>query len=178
MLTPSPTAYAAVAGLRTVRRYEDRALDPDDLEAVLEAGRWTGSSKNRQGWAVVVFEGREELEALASAGSFATFVPDAAAAIALVRTPEGNDFDIGRLAQNLMLAAQARGIGSCPITLHDQERATEVMSLPEGHQARWAVVLGYPDAGAEAEHRGQRSAAGMRGRKPLADMVLRRRFGS
>ena len=45
--------------------------------------------------------------ATASAGNFSTFVPDAAAVIALVRTPDGNDFDIGRLAQNLVLAAAA-----------------------------------------------------------------------
>jgi len=178
VLTPSPTTYADVAGLRTVRRYQDRPLEPADLEAILDAGRWTGSSKNRQGWALVLFTGREELEALASAGSFATFVPDAAAALALVRTPDGNDFDIGRLAQNLMLAAQARGVGSCPITLHDQERAVAVMALPDGYEARWAVVLGYPDAEAEAEHWEQRSAMGMRGRRPLSEMLHRRRFGS
>ncbi|NQV07313.1 nitroreductase family protein [bacterium] len=172
----SQNMYSAISGLRTVRRYTGEPLSPEHLEAVLDAGRWTGSSKNRQGWAMVVFEGREELEGIASAGTFAVWVPDAAAAIALVKTPHGNDFDIGRLAQNLMLAADALGIGSCPITLHDQDRANEVIGLPDDHEARWAVVLGYADEREESEHRRQRSSTGMRGRVLLADIVHRRRF--
>ena len=49
-------AYAAIKGLRVTRSYLARSIDPADLAAILEAGRWTGSSKNRQGWVLVVIE--------------------------------------------------------------------------------------------------------------------------
>lgn len=144
---------------------------------MLEAGRWTGSSKNRQGWSFVVVDDRAGLERLATAGSFTGPVLASVATVVLIRLPGGNDFDIGRVAQNMMLAAAARGLGSCPITLHDRERAREVLALPEGHEGTWAVALGYPDEEGEVEQRRRAAAAGFTGRRPLAELAHRGRFG-
>ncbi len=51
---PSPEAYRRLLRLRTVRRYRPEAIPDAALEQILEAGRWTGSSKNTQPWAFVV----------------------------------------------------------------------------------------------------------------------------
>ena len=176
-VNPSPTAYDHVLRLRVVRCFRPDPIPAEELAAVLEAGRWTGSSKNRQGWAFIVVEGRDGLERLATAGSFTAPVLASAATVIVVRLPGGNDFDIGRVAQNMMLAAAARGLGSCPITLHDRDRAREVLALPDGHEATWAIALGYPDEEAEAEQRRRAAAAGFTGRRPLAELVHRGRFG-
>ncbi len=90
-----------------------------------------------------------------------------------VRTPDGYEFDIGRVSQNMMLAAAARGVGSCPITLHDEDCAARVLDVPTDHQARYAICLGYPDEPAEISQRAGRS---MGGRKPLDELVRRNRF--
>jgi nitroreductase len=174
---PSPAAYRHILGLRVVRRFLPAPIPPEELEAVLEAGRWTGSSKNRQAWAFIVVDGRAGLEGLATAGSFTGPVVASAATVVLVRLPGGNDFDIGRVAQNMMQAAAARGLGSCPITLHHREQARDILGLPEGHDATWAIALGYPDEAAEVEQRRQAAAAGFTGRRTLADLVHRGRFG-
>ncbi len=173
----NPASYRHVLALRVVRRYRPDPIPPEEMEAVLEAGRWAGSSKNRQGWAFVVVDGRPGLERLATAGSFTGPILASAATVALVRLPGGNDFDIGRAAQNIMLAAAARGIGSCPIAFHRPEQAREILGLPEGHDCTWAVALGYPDEEAEQEQRRQAAAAGFTGRRPLGDLVHRDRFG-
>ena len=47
-------AYQAIRGLRAIRQFDQRPISDPDLHALLEAGRWTGSSKNRQNWSVVV----------------------------------------------------------------------------------------------------------------------------
>jgi len=169
--------YRDVLGLRVVRRFEDRPVPAGEVEALLEAARWTGSSKNRQDWAFVVIDDAEGRNHLAGAGSFTTPMRDAPLAIALVRAPGGNDFDIGRVAQNIMVAAAARGLGSCPITLHEQEVARAVLALPEGFECRWAVAIGYPDAAGEIEHRAALKEMGMSGRKPLSELVHHGRFG-
>ena len=166
-------AYRTIKGLRATRSFEPRPLEPADLDAILEAGRWTGSSKNVQGWVLVVIEDPAGRERLAAAGNFTDPVRNCAAAVALVKTSEGNDFDIGRVAQNLMLAAAARGVGSCPVTLHHVEIAREVLALPGVHECRYAVALGYPDRNAESVARAGRRSAGMGGRKPT-DQVIRR----
>jgi nitroreductase len=97
--------------------------------------------------------------------------------VVLVRLPGGNDFDIGRAAQSMMLAAAARGLGSCPITLHRRDRAREALAIPEGHEATWAIALGYPDEEAEPEQRRQAAARGLTGRRSLAELTHRGRFG-
>ena len=168
----SPDTFEAVRSLRVVRAYRDEPIPDDILEAILEAGRWTGSSKNRQRWALVVVDG-EGLEQLATAGQSTGPIRDSAVTIALVKTDGGNDFDMGRLAQNLMLAAAALGVGSCPITLHDGDRAREVLGLPDGAECRYAIALGFPDARREDENRAARRARGAAGRFPIDDLVHR-----
>ena len=172
------STHQDIVGLRVTRHYTDQAIDTADLEAVLEAARWTGSSKNIQGWVFVVVEGAEALDRLATAGRYTQPIRDSAVTICLVRTPDGNDFDIGRAAQNIMLAAATRGLGSCPITLHDGDRSGEVLGLPDGHVCRYAVALGHPDPGAEAEARASRRRRGVGGRKPMSEVVRRGTLGS
>jgi nitroreductase len=174
--TPNPTAYDHIRTLRVVRAYTAEPLADDDLDAILDAARWTGSSKNVQGWEFIVVTG-ERLQILATAGKFTDPVRNSTATICLVRTPDGNDFDIGRAAQNIMLAAAARGIGSCAITFHHDDVAREVMALPEGHSCTWGVSLGYPFAEGEERLRAARRAGGLGGRKPLTDLVHRQVYG-
>ncbi len=177
LVPPSPELYDRVVGLRVVRAYTDEPIAEEDLDAILEAARWTGSSKNVQGWEFVVVEG-DQLDVLASAGKFTDPVRNSAATVALVMTPEGNGFDIGRAAQNVMLGAAALGIGSCPITLHHETRAVEVLGLPDGYECRYAVALGHPYLEGEERLRQARRAGGMGGRKGLGDLVHRQRYGS
>lgn len=150
--------YDFVVGLRAIRDYKDDPLAESDLTAILEAGRWTGSSKNRQNWSFVVVRG-ERLKTLAECGSFTQPVRDSAATIVLVEEPQGNMFDIGRAAQNMMLAAKARGVASCPITLHRDAAAREFIGAPPDRVVRYAVALGYPTEAAKPRKHGGRKTA-------------------
>lgn len=175
MLEPSPETYRSVLGLRTVRRFTDEPLGDDDLTAILEAGRWTGSSKNRQSWLFLVIRDRGQLERLAECGDFTQPLRSAAAAIAPIRTPDGYDWDLGRLSQNMMLAAAARGVGSCPITLHREDCGREVLGVPGDHGCKFLIALGHPDETRELEGRAK---SPLGGRKPLEELVRYDRFDS
>ncbi|MCB2223236.1 MAG: nitroreductase family protein [Actinobacteria bacterium] len=175
-MAPTPPCYDHVIDLRATRNFLPDAVTPEHLAAILEAARWTGSSKNTQQWEFIVVDTPEGLEALASAGTFTRPVLNSALTVALVWPPDGYEFDIGRAAQNLMLAADALGVASCPITLHDEDRAREVLGVPAGHRCRYAVALGYPDPEAEAAERRERRAAGKTGRKPLDEVVSKGRY--
>jgi nitroreductase len=173
LLTPSDDVYSAVLGLRTVRRFRSDPVSEEHLHQILEAARWTGSSKNRQSWSLVVIRDREQIDRLAECGDFTVPLRNAPMAIAPVRLADGYDWDMGRLSQNIMLAAAALGVGSCPITLHRHEDAKQVLGVPEDHGCKWVVALGYPDDAAEREGR---KASALGGRKPLEELVRHERF--
>lgn len=166
----SDGVYQATLRLRAVRSYRPEQISDDHLAAILEAARWTGSSKNTQPWKFVVVQDPEQRAAVAAAGRFAGPLDSAPTALVIVRTPDGGDFDMGRAAQNVMIAASGLGIASCPVTLHDEDRARAALDVPADHGCRWAIALGYPDP----EGAGGSSPYG--GRKPIADLVRHERL--
>ena len=161
--------YDEILSLRSIRTFDDRALDAADLDAVLEAARWTGSAKNSQHWSFIVVTDPEQKTRLCGAGDFMTPVQNAPMAICLVQEPEGYEFDTGRLAQNIMLAADAIGLATCPVTLHREDVAADVLGLSAGVRCRYAIAIGYPAPDARATKMG--------GRKEIGDLVYRNRYG-
>ncbi len=161
--------YDQLLRLRAVRAYRNEALSEEDLTAILEAGRWTGSAKNRQQWSFVVVTDPEQKQRLATCGDFTQPILAAPCVVALVQEPQGYEFDTGRVAQNIMLAAASIGVASCPITLHRDAEVTAVLGLPEGRRCRYAVTLGYP--GPESR------PARLGGRRALDELVHHDRYG-
>lgn len=176
MLQPTPEAYDLIKDLRVVRQYEDRPLDPADETAILEAGRWTGSAKNLQLWRFVAVRDADAKRQLSTFGAFAGLLAGAATVILPVQQPEGYEFDIGRVSQNMMLAAAAIGVGSCPTTMYEMDKVRALLGIPDDHVARYAIAFGYPEAQAEAQSRVNTKAAGLSGRIPFDDLVMYERF--
>jgi nitroreductase len=160
--------YSHILGLRALRSFRDDPLPEAVVEEILEAARWTGSSKNRQKWSFIVVDG-EQKERLAGCGDFTDPLKAAPVAFALVQEPDGYEFDTGRVAQNVMLAASAIGVASVPITLHREQDAAVVLDLPSGARCRYAVALGYPTDDARPRRFG--------GRKALHEVAHRNRYG-
>jgi nitroreductase len=159
--------YDLILKLRAIRDFKSEPLSDEDLAAILEAARWTGSSKNRQDWSFVVVTG-DRLQGLAEHGDFTDPVRRSAATIVLVKEEGGNMFDIGRVAQNIMLAAKAIGVASCPITLHRSAEAREFLGAPDGVVTGYAIALGYPGDSASPRRFG--------GRKPADELVKFERY--
>ncbi len=156
-------AYQAIIGKRDTRHFAEKPIPDEVLNRVLQAGRMAGSSKNSQPVRFVVLREASRKAELAGCGQFATPVPGSAAAVCVVLLPGGGGFDAGRSAQNLMVAAWAEGITSCPIAMHDQACARKVLGLPEDHSIASVIALGYPDPA--------HSLHGGRQRLPLDELV-------
>jgi nitroreductase len=151
--------YDFIVGLRAIRDYETKPLSDEHLKAILEAGRWTGSSKNNQAWTFIAVTDPNRLQGLAVHGDFTQPILSSAATIVLVQEPGGNMFDIGRAAQNMMLAAKSIGVASCPITLHRDSDAADFLGVTEGAITRYAIALGYPTADAQPRRFGGRKGS-------------------
>lgn len=140
----------AIAGLRAIRRYTPDPIEPALLRRITDAGRHAGSSKNLQRWAFVTVTERPTLGRLAAVGPWAGHLEGAAAAIALVTPtmqpggPLSIMFDVGRAAQNMVLAAWTLGIASCPVTVYEQPLIREILGIPEGRHCEFLIGLGHP----------------------------------
>jgi nitroreductase len=105
--------YRAIVDKRDQRAFLPRPIPEDALRRILQAGRMTGSSKNSEPNRFVVVRDRARLAAIGALGAHARWLAGAAAVVAFVQT-QRHEYDAGRCAQNMMLAAWADGIGSCP----------------------------------------------------------------
>jgi nitroreductase len=134
-----------------VRSYQERAIAPEDLDQILEAGRRTPSAGNQQAWDFIVSTDREQLARLTRVGPAAGHVAGSAATIAVV-APRSDDpqmrdlvqFDLGQATMSIMLAAADLGIGSAHAGAHDQELARRLLDVPEDRFCAVLVTLGVP----------------------------------
>ncbi len=177
-MEPALGTWEAIDSVRVVRAFTDRPLEPAALERILNAGRRAGSSKNLQRWAFIVCSDREHLRELSTVGPFAAHLAGATVAVALV-TPDPHvegaplsiEFDIGRAAQNMVLAAWELGIGSVPATVYDHPRVAELLGLPDGMHCEYLLSFGYP-----ADEAALTAPKRPGGRRPLAELVHQERW--
>ncbi|HEX6710920.1 MAG TPA: hypothetical protein VF068_11380, partial [Rubrobacter sp.] len=81
-------------------------------------------------------------------------------------------YDEGRLAERIMLAAHAHGVGSSVgwIVGSGRDAARELLDIPQGKMVRTTISLGYPDEEARRSRSGQ-------ARKPFDEIVYFERYG-
>jgi len=105
--------------VRQVREFTATPVDDASLDALTDAGRWSGSARNGQPWRFIVITDPERLRAMAQAGmpqtrSLAT--APAAIAIAMPRDESASDvsqtYDEGRAAERILVAATLLGLGA------------------------------------------------------------------
>ena len=143
--------WTAINTIRVVREFADRAVEPAHLQRILDAGRRTASSKNQQDWTFIVVRDRTHLRELAEVGRYASHLAGAGVAIALVRPAAKNEhqlatylWDLGRAAQNMVLAAWELGVGSVPATVYDLDLAARLLGLPDDRRCDFLLSFGYP----------------------------------
>ena len=157
-------AYRAVVDKRDQRYFLPRALPEASLRRILQAARMTGSSKNSEPNRLVVVRERAGLEALAALSPFGKFIARSAATVVIAQT-QAHEFDAGRCAQNMMVAAWGEGIGSCPAHLPERELA-RLLRIPPEMVINRVVAFGYVDPARTAP-----PSSVARRRKPLDELV-------
>ncbi len=166
---------AFLRSLRAVRSFRPDPVPQEVVDDILEVARWSGSASNRQPWELVVIRDRKTLGSLAQVEGYASHLAGAPLGIVVVMAgerPEQETFDEGRIAERVMLAALANGVGSSIgwFARDGRNAAKEILGVPENRTVRTAISLGYPDEGARRRRVG-------RARKPLSEIVHEGRYG-
>lgn len=163
--------WQAIKTVRVVREFEQRPLEEAHLERILHAARRTASSKNTQRWQFIVCRDRAHVIELSKVGSYAGHLAGAAVSVALVGRRDDDRWDLGRAAQNMVLAAWELGIGSVPATVYDHPLAQQLLGYPDEWTCRYLLSFGYP-ADPEVLTRPNRPG----GRKALDEIVRKERW--
>jgi nitroreductase len=156
--------YLAIASKRDERLYSDAPISSEVRRRILDAGRLSGSSKNRQRWEFVVVSG-ELKDRLAGAVYAPENLLTAAFVIAIVG--EAGSFDAGRCAQNMMLAAWGEGVVSCPNGVRDADAAAAVCR----GEVRAILSFGHPARPRDVTARSAEEWSARANRKPLDELV-------
>lgn len=154
--------FLAIASRREVRDYADAPLPEDVVHRILDAGRLSGSSRNTQLWEFVVVSDREAL-------AECVFAPENVRTAALVVAIAGAaaPFDVGRAAQNMLLAAWNDGVGASPNGVRDADGAERIVGAP----VRIVLSFGYPARPRRPESRSAEEWSERANRRPLDDVV-------
>ena len=160
----------AIRTKRAVREFKPEPLPEQSIRAILNAGRRSQSSKNNQAWQFIAMQDKAILEALSKCGTWAGHLAGAALGVAIL-TPDPAAkfqvlFDAGQSAAFMQLAAWELGIGSCPASIYEPEKAREILGFPGEWHLRIALSFGYPEQEAEITAPPQRG-----GRKELSELV-------
>jgi nitroreductase len=144
------------------RKYEDRKVEQEKLERILQAGRMAPSACNAQPWKFIAVDSPSILNELAEAASAKLlgmngFVGQAPLMIVIVREQpnlsskagaivKNKDYsliDIGIATQNICLQAEAEGLGSCIMGWFDESRVKKILEIPRSKRVELIITIGY-----------------------------------
>lgn len=143
----------AIRNRRSIRLFENKAVDRETLLKVLEAARLAPSAGNAQPWSFVVITDDNVKKSLRLAYDRDWFVT-APAIIVACSLPEkawkrqdGEQYwkvDVSIAMQNLILVAQEEGLGTCWVASFDEKRVKNVLGIPRNVRVVAMTPLGYP----------------------------------
>ena len=146
---------------RSIRKYLDKPVEHEKLEAIVKCGINAPSGMNRQPWIVRVVEDQKLIADVNQAADRSLFY--AAPALICVCTPAngGGELDAGLLGENMMLAAQSMGLGTCclggPVRfLLSNEKCKfflDRLDIPADYKLNYILAIGYPDEQPDAKPR-------------------------
>ncbi|MDL2286406.1 nitroreductase family protein [Desulfococcaceae bacterium OttesenSCG-928-F15] len=157
---------------RSVRKFQDRPISDEDLEKILEAVQWSPSWANTQCWEIISVKDpvlREKLQQTLSPRNPATkAVITAPELLVLCGIKKSSGFyggtastilgdwmlyDLGIATQSIGLVAEDLGLAMVVVGFFDQNRAAEILNVPDNVQVVSMMPMGYPDQSPKAPER-------------------------
>ena len=154
------------------KKFSDKCVEPEKLEAILAAGRLAPTAKNLQEQHIYVVQTEEvlaKIDALTPCRYNAPIVLVVAFDKNNVFIYPGEKRDSGVedatiVATHMILAAEDEGLDSCWVNFFDPDKAAEALELPENEEVLMLMDLGYAAEGSGP-------LANHDSRKPLTETV-------
>ena len=142
---------------KSVRSYRsDMPVEKEKVENLLRAGMAAPSGKDKRPWEFIVVDERELLDSLAAHLPYAKMLTSAPMAIVVCGDETKSDYwylDCSAVAENILLAAEAQGLGAVWTATYPYRERMEVVSrflhTPSQVKSLCVIPVGYPMGGQE-----------------------------
>lgn len=159
---------------RQYRHFTDEPVSHDQLAALTEVARWSGSSRNTQPWRFIVIRDRGLIRELWQLGLPQTRALETATAAIAISMPAdegraaGYAYDEARAAERILVAASMLGIGAGISWIRPEFRpqVAHLLELPPDRFVRTIMAIGRPSE----QGRAPKSAAG-EARLPADELI-------
>ena len=141
-------AINAIKSRVSIRRYKNIPLPTEILEDIVDCGRLAPCGYNRQSWIFVVITDQDIRDRISQAAEYGRFIKDAGACIAVFckKGEETMVEDACAATENMIIAAQAHGLGTCWVNSHCKTHSEEVKGIldcPSDYELIVLLALGY-----------------------------------
>jgi len=142
------------------RSYEDKPLDKEKLDTILEAARQAPSAKNLQDWRFVAVTEKETRKKLAAAANNQTFLEKAGAIVVACTVSDHvmrcgqaiGPIDVAIAIEHMCLQATELGLATCWIGSFYPDKVKPIVGIPDDVTIIELLAIGYP-ADSPKEHR-------------------------
>lgn len=155
---------------RSIRDYKPGIIPVDIISKLVEAAQWAPTAGNLQPLELVIVKDVDNKLALVSAAGGQEFLSECSVVFVMganiPRTQSkykdrGEHLyclqDVAAATQNVMLLAQALGIGSCWVGAFNESEVSKVCNFPDYVRPVVMIALGYHDTNVEVMVRPRRS---------------------
>jgi nitroreductase len=138
----------------SVRKYQDKAIEPEKMEKILEAARIAPTAANHQPFRIYILKSEEALKTIRSLTRCAFNAP----VVLLMTYNEEEQWkngqepgiasgqeDVSIVATHMMLEAWDLGIASCWVNAFPNSKTAEAFHIPENEKVVLLMPLGYAD---------------------------------
>ena len=147
-----------IAERKSVRKYLNRSVEEDKIDAMVKAGMAAPSGMDRRPWEFVVVTDRVVLDSMAAKLPYAKMLTGAPLAIVVCGDTTRSSYwylDCSAATQNVLLAAEALGLGAVWTAAYPYEDRIDVVrqntGLPENIVPLCVIPIGYPDGPQKAK---------------------------
>ena len=143
----------AIKTRKSVRKYSDKPIESEKLNAVLEAGRLAPSASNRQEWRFIIVSDQSTRKKLVEASNKQSFVGEAPTVIVACAETDGHimmgglpcfPIDVAIALDHITLAAVELGLGTCWIGAFNEKEVKEILGISKETRVVALMTIGYP----------------------------------
>ena len=139
----------AIKNRRSIRNYIDKEIPREILKDLINCGRLAPTGYNRQPWKFVVVTDKKLKEKIANLARYGRFIKEAGACIVVFCDKEKAFTlleDACAATENIIIAAESYGLGSCWVNSYQKEHSPKVEKLlnaPEEMVLTTMIAVGY-----------------------------------